>query len=45
MLTLTLLYDDHYLEDGGKDELYGNVITGFVRPDGSQLGKQGERDD
>lgn len=31
------------IEDGGTDELYGNVKTGFTRPDGSQLGTQGER--
>ncbi|KAF8180352.1 beta-glucosidase 1A [Pholiota molesta] len=33
-------YTTNLVQDGGKDELYGNVVTGFVRPDGSQLGKQ-----
>ncbi|KAF9482714.1 glycoside hydrolase family 1 protein [Pholiota conissans] len=33
-------YTTNLVQDGGVDELYGNVKTGFTRPDGSQLGKQ-----
>ncbi|KJA16644.1 glycoside hydrolase family 1 protein [Hypholoma sublateritium FD-334 SS-4] len=33
-------YTSNLVQDGGAEELYGKVKTGFTRPDGSHLGKQ-----
>ncbi|KIM42369.1 glycoside hydrolase family 1 protein [Hebeloma cylindrosporum] len=33
-------YTSELVEEGGSDELSGNVKTTFIRPDGSQLGTQ-----